>query len=107
MRVLQIYECLNVALYGTSIEFGVIDNKDKTFSNFVKGKSKFYYSNKISNKKFLLLVREFKQILIKYFNYCLILLVEGEEKNFEIKTSQRKKQYFSSVFVSSGDRLYF
>ena len=38
-------------LYGTSIEFGAIDNKDKTFSNFIKGKSKFHYSNKISNKK--------------------------------------------------------
>ena len=51
LRVLQIYECLNIVLYGSSIEFGAIDNKDKTFSNFVKGKSKFYYSNKFSNKK--------------------------------------------------------
>ena len=51
LRVLQIYECFNIGLYGTSIEFGAIDNKDKTFSNFVKGKSKFHYSNKFSNKK--------------------------------------------------------
>ena len=51
LRVLQIYECLNITLYGTSIEFGAINNKDKTFSNFVKGKSKFHYSNKKSNKK--------------------------------------------------------
>ena len=51
LRVLQIYECLNIVLYGTSIEFGATDNKDKTFSNFVKGKSKFHYSNKKSNKK--------------------------------------------------------
>ena len=51
LRVLQIYECFNIDLYGTSIEFGAIDNKDKTFSNFVKGKSKFHYSNKISNQK--------------------------------------------------------
>ena len=51
LRVLQIYECLNIVLYGISIEFGAIDNKDKTFSNFVKGKSKFHYSNKFSNKK--------------------------------------------------------
>ena len=51
LRVLQIYECLNIVLHGTSIEFGAIDNEDKTFSNFVKGKSKFYYSNKFSNKK--------------------------------------------------------
>ena len=51
LRVLQIYECFNIILYGTSIEFGAIDNKDKTVSNFIKGKSKFHYSNKISNKK--------------------------------------------------------
>ena len=51
LRVLQIYECFSIRLYGTSIEFGAIDNKDKTFSNFVKGKSKFHYSNKKSNKK--------------------------------------------------------
>ena len=51
LRVLQIYECSSISLYGNSIEFGVIDNKDKTFSNFVKGKSKFHYSNKKSNKK--------------------------------------------------------
>ena len=51
LRVLQIYECFNIGLYGTSIEFGAIKNGDKTFSNFVKGKSKFNYSNKISNKK--------------------------------------------------------
>ena len=51
LRVLQIYECFNIRLHGISIEFGAIDNKNKTFSNFVKGKSKFHYSNKIGNKK--------------------------------------------------------
>jgi len=51
LRVLQIYGCLNITLYGTSIEFGATGNKNKTFSNFVKGKSKFYYSNKIANRK--------------------------------------------------------
>ena len=51
LRVLQVYECLNINLYGFSLEFGATTNKDKTFSNFVKGKSKFDYSNKISNKK--------------------------------------------------------
>ncbi len=51
LRVLQIYDCITLTLYGTSIEFGAIENRDKTFSNFVKGKSKFHYSNKISNKK--------------------------------------------------------
>ena len=53
LRVLQIYECLNIVLHGTSIEFGTIDNKDKTFSNFVKGKSKFHYSNNSTGKQSL------------------------------------------------------
>ena len=51
LRTLQIFECLNIALYGISLEFGATNIKNKTFSNFVKGKSKFHYSNKISNKK--------------------------------------------------------
>ena len=51
LRVLQINECLNISLKGTSLEFGAIKNKDKTFSNFVKGNSKFYYSNRKSDQK--------------------------------------------------------
>ena len=53
LRALQIYECLNLDLQGNSLEFGATSNRDKTFSNFVKGKSKFHYSNKISNKKMM------------------------------------------------------
>ena len=51
LRVLQIYECLNINLHGISLELGATSNKDKTFSNVVIGKSKFHYSNKISNQK--------------------------------------------------------
>ena len=51
LRVLQIYECTNIKLYGISLEFGAINNKNKTFSNFVMGESKFHYSNKFNNKK--------------------------------------------------------
>ena len=51
LRVLQIYECTNIKLYGISLEFGAINNKNKTFSNFVMGRSKFHYSNKFNNKK--------------------------------------------------------
>ena len=61
LRVLQIYECFNISLHGTSVEFGAIDNKDKTFSNFVKGKSKFHYSNKVGNKN----LKVFKSDLTK------------------------------------------
>ena len=41
LRILQIYECLNIKLNGLTLEFGATKNKNKTFSNFVKGKSKF------------------------------------------------------------------
>ena len=51
LRVLQIYECKNIKLHGISLEFGAINNKNKTFSNFVMGESKFHYSNKFNNKK--------------------------------------------------------
>ena len=80
LRVLQIYECLNIALYGTSIEFGATDNKDKTFSNFVKGKSKFHYSNKISNKKLKIfysdLTKKLKISSQKYNNVLFFNVLE-------------------------------
>ena len=74
LRVLQIYQCSNIVLYGTSIEFGVTDNKDKTFSNFVKGKSKFHYSNKISNKKLKIFYSDLtKKLIIPSKNYNNVL----------------------------------
>ena len=80
LRVLQIYECFNIGLYGTSIEFGAIDNKDKTFSNFVKGKSKFHYSNKISNQKLKVFYSDLtKRLNIpskKYNNVLLFNILE-------------------------------
>ena len=51
LRALQIYECLNINLSGISLELGAINDKNKTFSNYIKGKSKFHYSNKIINKR--------------------------------------------------------
>ena len=43
LRVLQIYECLNIYLNGITLEFGATSKKDKDYSNFVKGTSKFHY----------------------------------------------------------------
>ena len=51
LRVLQICECLDINLSGISLELGAISNRNKTFSNFVMGKSKFHYSNKVCNKR--------------------------------------------------------
>ena len=66
--VLQINECLNIGLYGKSLEFGAIDNKDKTFSNFVKGKSNFHYTNKIGNRK-IELSKALSNVLKAYISY--------------------------------------
>ena len=35
LRTLQIYECSNIKLYGISLEFGVENNRNKIFSNFI------------------------------------------------------------------------
>ena len=80
LRVLQIYECLNIDLQGISLEFGATSNRDKTFSNFVKGKSKFHYSNKISNKKMDIfysdLTKKLKIPTAKYDNVLLFNVLE-------------------------------
>jgi len=51
LRVLQIYKCLDINLTDLSLEFGAINNKNKTFSNFFKGNNKFHYTNIVPNKK--------------------------------------------------------
>jgi SAM-dependent methyltransferase len=80
LRVLQINECLNIGLYGKSLEFGAIDNKDKTFSNFVKGKSNFHYTNKITNKKLNIfysdLTKKLKIPSQKYNNILILNVLE-------------------------------
>ena len=80
LRVLQICECYNIDLHGISIEFGAINNKNKTFSNFVGGTSKFHYSNKISNKKMDIfysdLTKKLKISANKYNNVLFFNILE-------------------------------
>jgi len=80
LRVLQICECLNMRIHGTSLEFGAIKNRDKTFSNFFKGNSKFHYSNKISDKKLNIYYSDLTRKLIiptnKYDNVLLFNVLE-------------------------------
>ena len=80
LRVLQIYECLNMRLHGISLEFGAIKNRDKTFSNFFKGNTKFHYSNKISHKKLNIyysdLTKKLKISTNKYDNVLLFNVLE-------------------------------
>jgi len=51
LRVLQIYKCLNINLDGLTLEFGAINNKNKTFSNFFRGYRKLHCTNIVPNKK--------------------------------------------------------
>ena len=80
LRTLQILECLNIALYGISLEFGATNIKNKTFSNFVKGKSKFHYTNRENNKKMNIfysdLTKKLKIPTKKYNNVLLFNVLE-------------------------------
>ena len=102
LRALQIYECFNVTLYGTSIEFGAIKNRDKTFSNFVKGKSKFHYSNKTSNKKLKIfysdLTRKLNIASKKYNNVLFFNILEH---------LQEYKLAFSEIYRIIKKRGFF
>ena len=80
LRILQIKECLNIYLKGISIEFGAVKNRDKTFSNFFDGKSKFKYSNikksKNSNIIPLDLTKKLKVKSNKFDNVLLFNVLE-------------------------------
>ena len=80
LRVLQIHECFNIYLDGISLEFGAIRKRNKDFSNFVMGTSKFHYSNKISNKKLNIyysdLTKKLKIPEKKYNNVLLFNVLE-------------------------------
>ena len=80
LRTLQILECLNITLYGISLEFGATNIKNKTFSNFVTGKSKFHYTNIENNKKINIfysdLTKKLKIPTKKYNNVLLFNVLE-------------------------------
>ena len=80
LRALQIYECSNIKLHGISLEFGVENNRNKIFSNFVLGRSKFHYTNKINNKKSISfysdLTRKLKITSGKYDNVLFFNVLE-------------------------------
>ena len=102
LRVLQICECTNIILYGISLEFGAINNKNKTFSNFVMGESKFHYSNKFNNKKSNIfysdLTKKLKISTNKYNNVLFFNVLEHlpeyESAFSEIYRIIKKKGYF-------------
>ena len=75
LRDLQINECTKLKVNGLSLEFGAIDRKNKTFSNFVRGQSKFEYSNIKPNKKLNIFHSDLtKKLKIKSNKYNNILL---------------------------------
>jgi len=62
------------------LEFGAIDNKNKTFSNFFKGQNKFDYTNIVSNKQMKIfysdLTRKLKIRDSKYNNILIFNVLE-------------------------------
>tara|TARA_B100000700_G_C14887694_1_gene781212 strand:- start:412 stop:1074 length:663 start_codon:yes stop_codon:yes gene_type:complete len=87
LRILQIYECLNIKLNGLTLEFGATKNKNKTFSNFVKGKSKFEYTNIIENKKSKIFYSDLTKklkIRSKKYNNILIFNVLEHLSKFDL-----------------------
>ena len=75
LRNLQINECTKIKVNGLSLEFGAIDRKNKTFSNFIKGQSKFEYSNIKLNKKLNIFYSDLtKKLKIKSNKYNNVLL---------------------------------
>ena len=75
LRILQVYNCLNINIRGLTLEFGAIQNKSKTFSNFVKGKSKFNYTNIFTNKKLNIFYSDLtKKLRIPSYKYNNILI---------------------------------
>ncbi len=75
LRDLQINECTKIKVNGLSLEFGATDKKNKTFSNFIIGHSKFEYSNIKPNKKLNIFYSDLtKKLKIKSNKYNNILL---------------------------------
>ena len=75
LRDLQINECTKIKVNGLSLEFGAIDRKNKTFSNFIRGQSKFEYSDIKPNKKLNIFYSDLtKKLKIKSNKYNNILL---------------------------------
>ena len=101
LRILQIYKCLNINLKGLSLEFGAIDNKNKTFSNFFKGSKKFHFTNITPNKRLNIfysdLTKKLKISKNKYKNIIIFNVLEHLPKHnlafFEIFRILKKGGY--------------
>ena len=75
LRDLQINECTKFKVNGLSLEFGAIGIKNKTFSTFIRGQSKFEYTNIKPNKKLNIFYSDLtKKLKIKSNKYNNILL---------------------------------
>jgi len=80
LRVLQIYRSLNINLTGLTLEFGAINNRNKTFSNFFRGSKKLHYTNIVPNKKLNIfysdLTKKLKISKNKYKNIIIFNVLE-------------------------------
>ena len=88
LRDLQINECIKCKVNGLSLEFGAIDRENKTFSNFIRGQSKFEYSNVKPNKKLNIFYSDLtKKLKIKSNKYNNVLLFNVLEHLPEYRTA--------------------
>ena len=75
LRKIQKNLCSKLFLKGLTLEFGVVEKKSKNFSNFIKGKTNFEYSNYYQNKKLKIFSADLtKKLKIKSNKYNNILL---------------------------------
>ena len=80
LRTFQKIECSKLKLNGLSIEFGAVKKKGNNFSNFVKIKGKFHFTNITSSKKLNIfhsdLTKKLKLSNNKYKNILIFNVLE-------------------------------
>jgi len=106
LRIYQIIECENYFLRGQSLEFGASVNFKKNFSFFVKGNSKFHYSNldNFKSKKIIKLDLSKKlKIKSKTYDNILILNVLEHMNNHSLTFKEIKRiiKKNGNLFIST------
>ena len=75
LRIFQIIESKKLILNGLCLELGASEQSDKNFSNYIKGKCKFNYSNlNIKNKSDSFKMDLTKKFKLKQNKYKYILI---------------------------------
>lgn len=110
LRTLQITECYNITLSGTSIEFGAYTDNSKNFNIHFKGNSKLKISNiyysKLKNYIKINLTKKFK-IKKNYFDNVIIFnVLEHLENNNNFFIQIKKNLKKGGSIIGSTPFLY-